>query len=36
MTDVDDLAEGTVIDEVSLKGINRPINIYELRSSTDG
>jgi Adenylate cyclase, family 3 (some proteins contain HAMP domain) len=32
MTTVEDFVEGTVIDEVSLKGINRPIRIYELRS----
>lgn len=31
---VDDFVEGAVIDEVVLKGINRPIRIYELRSLT--
>ncbi len=32
MMAVDDFVEGAIIDEVSLKGINRPIRIYELRS----
>jgi class 3 adenylate cyclase/HAMP domain-containing protein/uncharacterized coiled-coil protein SlyX len=32
MMSVDDLFEGAIIDEVSLKGINRPVKIYELRS----
>ena len=31
---VDDFTEGAVIDELGLKGINRPIRIYELRSLT--
>ncbi|MBA3691353.1 MAG: HAMP domain-containing protein [Actinobacteria bacterium] len=32
MTSVEDLVDGSVVDEVSLKGISRPIRIYELRS----
>lgn len=32
MMTVDDFVEGVMIDEVSLKGISRPIQIYELRS----
>jgi class 3 adenylate cyclase len=32
MTAVEGLAEGSIVDEVSLKGVNRPIRIYELRS----
>jgi class 3 adenylate cyclase/CHASE3 domain sensor protein len=32
MTAVEGLAEGAIVDEVSLKGVNRPIRIYELRS----
>ena len=32
MMAVEGLVEGRVIDEVSLKGVNRPITIYELRS----
>ena len=28
MRQVEDLVQGTVIDEISLKGINRPIKIY--------
>jgi class 3 adenylate cyclase/CHASE3 domain sensor protein len=31
---VDDFVDGAIIDEISLKGINRPIRIYELRSIT--
>jgi class 3 adenylate cyclase len=30
MRSVDELARGAVIDEVSLKGISRPITVYEL------
>ena len=30
MREVEDFVEGTVIDEISLKGVNRPIKIYEL------
>ena len=30
MRQVEDLVQGTVIDEISLKGINRPIKIYEI------
>jgi len=30
MRQVEDLVDGTVIDEISLKGINRPIKIYEI------
>jgi class 3 adenylate cyclase/HAMP domain-containing protein len=36
MMAVDDFAEGTIIDEISLKGINRPIKIYELRDPQVG
>lgn len=32
MMAVADFAKGTVIDEVTLKGVNRPITVYELRS----
>jgi class 3 adenylate cyclase len=31
MIEVEDFVDGTVIDEITLKGINRPIRIYELR-----
>ena len=31
MIEVEDFVEGTVVDEITLKGINRPIRIYELR-----
>lgn len=30
MRQVEDLVTGTVIDEISLKGVNRPIKIYEI------
>jgi class 3 adenylate cyclase len=30
MMKVDDFADGTIVDEISLKGISRPIRIYEL------
>jgi adenylate cyclase len=32
MNTVEEFVEGAIIDEISLKGINRPIRIYELRS----
>ncbi|MEA2555637.1 MAG: adenylate cyclase [Actinomycetota bacterium] len=32
MMKVDDFADGTIVDEISLKGISRPIRIYELGS----
>ena len=31
MIEVEDFVDGTVVDEITLKGINRPIRIYELR-----
>jgi len=31
MLDVEDIVDGTVIDEVSLKGVHRPIKVYEVR-----
>ena len=31
MIEVEDFVEGTVVDEITLQGINRPIRIYELR-----
>ena len=32
--EVDDLVRGTVVDEVSLKGVNRPIKIYDINERT--
>ena len=34
MMKVDDFSVGTIVDEISLKGISRPIRIYELGSLT--
>jgi class 3 adenylate cyclase/HAMP domain-containing protein len=31
MTEVDDIVEGTPVDEISLKGVSRTIRIYEIR-----
>jgi adenylate cyclase len=31
MLEVEEIVEGTVIDEVSLKGVHRPIKVYEVR-----
>ncbi len=30
MKAVDDLVDGTLVDEISLKGVSRPIKIYEI------
>jgi class 3 adenylate cyclase len=31
MAEVADLVEGSVVEEVSLKGVSRPVRVYEIR-----